>query len=99
VNYGWVEYYGLRIERVVVNAPWSFLAAAVRCRHLHLPALVVHRAAAGAFFCVHFGIGNHASHHWSHAGCEQQNKRTELAEKTHHLCQITPQWDFVAIEV
>jgi hypothetical protein len=45
-----VEGYCLRIQRVIVNARRSLLAAAMRRRHLHLPALVLHHAAAGALF-------------------------------------------------
>ena len=37
-------------------------AAAMRRRHLHLTALVLHHAAAGALLSAHLRIRNHAGH-------------------------------------
>jgi len=51
----------LCIQDGVVNARRSFLAAAMRRRHPHLPALVLHHAAAGTLLGAHFRIGNHAA--------------------------------------
>jgi hypothetical protein len=53
--------------------------------HSHLPALMLHHAAAGTLLSAHFRIGNHAGHFWSQARYQQQDKHTELAENT-HLC-------------
>ena len=78
-----MEYDCFRIQSVIVNACRGLLAAAVRRRHLHLPALILHRAAAGALFGVHLRIGNHASHRWGHARHQQQEQHTELAKNTH----------------
>jgi hypothetical protein len=51
-----------------VNARRSLLAAAMRRRHLHLTALVLHRAAAGALLSAHLRVRNHAGHCWRQAG-------------------------------
>ena len=88
-NYNRVEYDCLRVERVIVYARRSLLAAAMRCRHLHLPALILHRPAARTLLGVHLSIGNHAGHRWSQAGCQQQDQRTELAENTHDQAKTT----------
>jgi hypothetical protein len=58
----------------------------MRSRHLHLPALVLHHEAAGAFVGIHLGIGNHAGHRWGEARHQQQDHHTELAKKTHSSC-------------
>ena len=82
-HYHGLERQYLRVQRVVVNAWRSLLAAAMGCRHPHLPALVLHRAAAGTLLCAHLRIGNHAGHRWSQAGHQQQDQYTELAKSTH----------------
>jgi hypothetical protein len=61
----------------------GLLAAAVRRRHLYLPALVLHRTAADAFFSVHLRIGNHAGHRRGQARHQQQDQYTESAKNTH----------------
>ena len=58
----------LCIQGVVVNARLSLLAAAMRRRHPHLPALILHHAAAGALLSAHLRIRNHAGHCWNQAG-------------------------------
>jgi hypothetical protein len=63
-----VEGHCLCIQGVVVNARRSLLAAAMRRRHLHLTALVLHRAAAGALLSSHLRVRNHAGHCWRQAG-------------------------------
>ncbi len=63
----WVERHRLCIQGIVVNARRSLLAATMRRRHLHLPTLVLHHAAAGALLSAHLRIGNHAGHCWSQA--------------------------------
>ena len=78
-----VQSYGLRVQRVIVNARWSFLAAAMRRRHPHLPALILHHAAAGALLSAHLRIGNHAGHCRCQACRQQQDQDTELAQNTH----------------
>ena len=78
-----VEGHCLCIQGVVVNARRSLLAAAMRRRHSHLTALVLHHAAAGAFLSAHLRVRNHAGHCWSQAGYQQQDQHTELAENTH----------------
>jgi len=78
-----VEGHCLCIQGVVVNARRSLLAAAMRRRHSHLPALMLHHAAAGTLLSAHLRIRNHAGHCWSQAGHQQQDKHTELAENTH----------------
>ena len=62
-----VEGHCLRVQRVIVDARRSLLVAALRCRHFHLSALVLHHAATGTFFCVHLRIGDHAGDRWSQA--------------------------------
>ncbi len=62
-----VERHCLCIQGIVVNARRSLLAAAMRRRHLHLTALVLHHAAAGALLSAHLRIRNHAGHCWSQA--------------------------------
>lgn len=58
-----MERYCLRVQSIVVDARRSLLAAAMRRWHVvHLPALVLHHAAAGALFGIHFRVGNHAGH-------------------------------------
>ena len=57
-----MERYRLRVQRVIVDARRSLLAATMRRRHSHLTALVLHRAAAGALFGVHLRIGDYAGH-------------------------------------
>lgn len=52
----------LGIQRIIANAERGLLAAAMRCRHLRLPALILHHAAAGTFLGAHGSIGNHAGH-------------------------------------
>jgi hypothetical protein len=49
-----------------------------------VPALVLHHAAAGTFFGVHFRTGNHAGHRRSQARHQQQDQHIELVENTHH---------------
>jgi hypothetical protein len=44
-----MERYWLSVQRVIVDARRSLLAATMRRRHFHLAALVFHFAAAGAF--------------------------------------------------
>jgi len=61
-----VEGHCLRVQCIVVNARRSLLAAAMR-RYLHLTALVLHHAAAGALLSTHLRIRNHAGHCWSQA--------------------------------
>ena len=78
----------LRIQSVVMDAKRSLMAAAMRGWHLHLAALIPHRAAAGLLFGIHFRAGNHAGHRRSQARHQQQNQHTELAKKTHCLYQI-----------
>ena len=77
----------LRVQRVIVNARRSLLAAAMRRRHPHLPALVLHHAAAGTLLGAHFRIGNHAGHCRGQAGHQQQDQHTELAKSAHSLKQ------------
>ena len=57
-----MEGHWLGVQRVIVDARQSLLAATMRGRHSHLTALVFHHAAAGAFLIAHFRIGNHAGH-------------------------------------
>ena len=45
-----MECHRLCIQRIVVNARRSLVAAAMRRRHLHLAALAFHHPAAGTFF-------------------------------------------------
>jgi len=60
---GRMEHYCLRVQRVVVNTRWSLLTATMRRWHVvHLSALVLHHAAAGALFGIHFRVRNHAGH-------------------------------------
>ena len=82
-NYNRVKLHCLRVQRVIVNAWRSLLAAAVRRRHPHLSALVFHHAAAGTLLSAHFSIWNHAGHCRSQARHEQQNQHTELAKNPH----------------
>jgi hypothetical protein len=72
-----------------MNARRSLLAATVRRRHPHLPALILHRAAAGTLLSAHFRTGNHAGHRWSPAGYQQQDQSTELAKSAHRRNRIT----------
>ena len=73
----------LSIQSIVVNARRSLLAAAMRRRHPHLPALILHHAAAGALLSAHLRIGNHAGHCRCQACRQQQDQDTELAQDTH----------------
>jgi hypothetical protein len=82
-HYYRMERYWLGVQRVIVDARRSLLAATMRRRHLHLPALVLHHAAAGALLSAHLRTRNHAGHCWSQAGYQQQDQHTELAENTH----------------
>jgi hypothetical protein len=74
---------------IVMNAGRCLLAATVRCRHPHLPALILHRAAAGTLLSAHFRAGNHADHCRSQAGYQQQDQSTELAKSAHRQNVIT----------
>jgi len=62
-----VEGHCLGVQRAIADALRSRLAAAMRCRHLHLSALVLHHAAAVTLLHAHLRIGNHAGHGWSQA--------------------------------
>lgn len=84
-----MERYRLGVQRVIVDARGSLLAAAVRRRHFHLTALVLHHPAAGAFLSAHLRVRNHAGHSWSQAGYQQQDQHTELVENTHYLTKST----------
>jgi hypothetical protein len=57
-----VEVRRLRVQRIIVNAQRGLLAAAMRCRHLHVTALVLHHATAGPLVGAHCSIGNHTGH-------------------------------------
>jgi hypothetical protein len=66
-SYSRVERHCPCVQRVIVDARRSLLAATMRRRHLHLAALVLHHAAAGTLLAAHFRIGNHAGHRWDQA--------------------------------
>jgi hypothetical protein len=61
-----MECHRLCIQRIVVNARRSLVAAAMRRRHLHLAALAFHHPAARTFLSAHLRIGDHAGHR----GCQ-----------------------------
>jgi Co/Zn/Cd efflux system component len=81
--------HGLCGQRIIMNARRSLLAATVRGRHPHLPALIFHRATAGTLLSAHFRAGNHAGHCRSQAGYQQQGQSTELAKSAHGRNRIT----------
>jgi hypothetical protein len=80
-----MERHCLSVQSIIVNAQRSLLAAAMRRRHFHLSALILHRAAAGTLLSVHLGIGNHAGHRRGQACHQQQDQYTELAKRLHSL--------------
>jgi hypothetical protein len=80
-----VERHYLRVQRVIVDARRRLLATAMRRRHPHLPALILHHAAASTLLGAHLRIGDHAGHRWGQACYQQQNHHTELAKDTHFL--------------
>ncbi len=54
-------------------------------RHIHLSAVALHHAAAGAFLSCHLCIGSHTGHRRSQRDHQQQGKHTDLAETRHEL--------------
>jgi hypothetical protein len=62
-----VEVPRLRVQRIIVNTGRGLLAAAMRCRHLQLTALILHHATAGPLVGAHCSIGNHTGHCRGHA--------------------------------
>ena len=79
----------LRIQSIIVDTWRGLLAAAMRRRHSHLTALILHHAAAGTLMDVHRRIGNHAGHCRGQARHQQQNQQTELAQGLHSHIQNT----------
>jgi hypothetical protein len=89
-DYNRVECHYLGVQRTVVNARCSLLAAAMRRRHVvRLPALALHRATAGALFGAHLRVLNHAGHRRGQTRHQQQNQHPELAENMHDQDQST----------
>ena len=79
-----MERHYLGVQRIVVNARSSLLAAAMRRRLVvRLPALALHRATAGALFGAHPRVRNHARHRRGQTRRQQQNQHPELAANTH----------------
>lgn len=74
---------GLHLNHLKMSTGWELLAASMTWRHLHLPAVVLHTQAAGAFLLRHVRVGEDASHCWSHIGNQQQKQHPEFAKLTH----------------
>ena len=73
----------LRLQGSILNTLRSFLAAVLRGWHFHLSALTLHHAAAGAFFDRHLSVRSHARHRRCRTGHQQQQNRSELAQRLH----------------
>ena len=76
-------------QRIIESARGSLLAAATRFGHLHLSALVVHHAAAGALFGGHPPGGDHTGHRRGQRGRQQQHQYSEFAQCSHSSIQHT----------
>jgi hypothetical protein len=83
-----VERHNLGDKRVIVNTRRHLLAATMRCRHFHLPALFLQHATAGAFLNAHLSVWHHAGNCRGEASHQQQNQHTELAKNSHSLHKI-----------
>ncbi len=66
-----------------MHNPGRLLTATMRSVHIHLSAIALHHAAAGAFLSSHLRIGSHTGQRRSHRDEQQQGKHTELAETLH----------------
>lgn len=76
-------------QRIIESARGSLLAAATRFGHLHLSALVIHHAAAGALFGGHPRGGDHTGHRRRQRGRQQQDQYSEFAQRSHSSIQHT----------
>jgi hypothetical protein len=82
-EHGRMQRYRIGLQRAALHVPRSLLAAAVGGRHLHLSALTLHHAAAGAFLSRHLRVRSHTRHSRGHTDHQQQQNRSELAQKLH----------------
>jgi hypothetical protein len=81
--YGRMQRHCIGHQRTALNVPRSLLAATVGSRHLHLSTLTLHHAAARTFLPRHLCVRGHARHSRGHTGHQQQQNRSELAQKLH----------------
>lgn len=89
--------YGLMIRRLcdegfIERAMWGLLAAAMRSRHSHLLAAVLHCLAASPLLGIHLHIGNHAGHCGRQIRHQQEDQSAELTKglHLHHFRIIDP---------